>query len=123
MSEDQQAPMPDYAVMTPTSGFPAGWVRFDSARQSYVFTSLLGGNEHPGHVHHEPDEAVPTWVGMYRLRKIYPIPETVTADMMAAAPEMLELLKKVQALIDVGVSIGVDGVYLGQVIARAEGRG
>lgn len=122
MTGSQSTAMPDYAVMTPASGFPAGWVRFDPLSQSYVFTSLLGGSEHSGRVHSEPGEAVPTWVGLHRLRKIQPIPETATGDMMAAAPEMLELLKKVQLLIDAGLEIAVDGIYLSQVIARAEGR-
>ncbi len=112
----------DYAVMIPASSFPVGWVRFSAALDGYTFNTLMPGRDASGSVHSEPAQAVPSWVGAHRQRKIQPIPESVTGDMMAAAPEMLDLLKKVQALIDAGIDVALDGVYLEQVIAKAEGR-
>jgi hypothetical protein len=121
---DERAPTSplDYAVMIPASSFPVGWVRFSAAHDGYTFNTLMPGRDASGEVHAEPEQAVPAWVGAHRLRKIHPIPESVTGDMMAAAPEMLGLLKKVQALIDAGIDVALDGVYLEQVIAKAEGR-
>jgi hypothetical protein len=120
VAADQKASVPDYAVMTAGSAFPAGWLRFDPAREGYVFSTLLASAG--GDAHAEPDDAVPGWIGLHRLRKIHPIPETLTGDMMAAAPEMLLLLKMMQSLVDAGANIGLDGIHLREIIARAEGR-
>lgn len=51
-----------------------------------------------------------------------PLGVTPRDEMIAVAPEMLDLLKKTQELIGAGLSIGVDGVYRRQVIDMAEGR-
>ncbi|HSN18701.1 MAG TPA: hypothetical protein VLV87_10910 [Gammaproteobacteria bacterium] len=114
----------DYAVITEGSAFPAGWVRFDRNRQAYVFSTLLPGRQIPAAVHADPEQAVPAWVGAYRLKAIRPIPEEVTGDMLAAAPAMLAVLKQVHALMaqDESLLPGLDLEDLSHVLAVAEGR-
>src|SRR5882724_8188722 len=90
----------DFSVITADSAFPAGWVRFDIGLQGYVFTTVMPGREGDGHAHTSPERAVPAWVGAHTLKKIHPIPEDVTGDMIAAAPAMLELLKQMRALME-----------------------
>ena len=107
--------------MTPDSGFPAGWVRFDASRDGYLFVPLLPGHDNSESPVPEPQDAVPGWVGTHRLRKIHPIPEDVTGDMMAAAPDMLMLLKQLREILDAAGS-PVDLIRLDLVIAKAEGR-
>jgi len=115
----------DYSVMTGDSAFPAGWVRFDASHQGYVFTTVLPGHQGDGRVHANPERAVPAWVGAHTLKKIHPIPEHVTGDMIAAAPAMLELLKQVRALMDEHDEPlpGLDPDDIDHVVAVAEGRG
>ena len=117
-----QAAQVSYAVITPDSGFPAGWVRYDAARAGYFFTTLekgRGGHATPA-AHHE--QAVPEWIGAYRLRRIHPIPEDVTGDMIAAAPRMLDALKRLQGALETGLASPLDPEELGALIAMAEGR-
>ena len=111
--------------MTGDSHFPAGWVRFDLTQQGYVFTTMMPGRQGDGHVHSSPEQAVPAWVGAHTLKKIHPIPEDVTGDMIAAAPAMLELLKQVRTLLDEhGDRLpGLDPDDIDHVLAVAEGRG
>jgi hypothetical protein len=114
----------DFSVMTGDSAFPVGWVRFDVTLQGYVFTTVMPGRQGDGHVHASPERAVPSWVGAHTLKKIHPIPEEVTGDMIAAAPAMLELLKRVRALMDEhGEKLpGLDPDDIDQVLAIAESR-
>ena len=115
----------DFSVMTGDSAFPVGWVRFDLTQQGYVFTTLMPGRQGDGHMHSSPERAVPAWVGVHTLKKIHPIPEDVTGDMIAAAPAMLELLKQVRTLLDQqGDRLpGLDPDDIDHVLAVAEGRG
>ena len=117
-----QAPRPGYAVLTPDSLFPAGWVRFDRARGGYLFCTLQPGRAAGTTPAPAPAQAVPDWVGPHRLRKIHPLPEHLTGDMLAAAPRMLETLKGVYAALEAGTPPPLDREQLGALIAMAEGR-
>jgi len=117
-----QAAQVSYAVITPGSGFPAGWVRYDAARRGYFFTTLENGRGVQTAPAAEPAQAVPGWVGAYRLRRIHPIPEEVTGDMIAAAPRMLEALKRLHDALEAGLVPALDREELGGLIAMAEGR-
>jgi hypothetical protein len=117
-----QAAQVSYAVITPGSGFPAGWVRYDAVRRGYFFTTLQAGRGGHATPAPHPEQAVPEWIGTYRLRRIHPIPEDVTGDMIAAAPRMLEALKRLQGALEAGLPSPLGPAELGALIAMAEGR-
>lgn len=119
----RDAPL-DYAVMTGSSAFPAGWLRFNAELEGYTFCSLLPGREAAASTYADPQHAVPAWVGAYVLRAIHPIPEEFTGDMLAAAPAMLAVLKQLRALMaeDESRLPELDLDDLDRVLAIAEGQ-